>query len=101
MNRKLLVLIALLSTLTLVACESLNDLTPARADDEAIEAEIRARLTTEVPYAAFGISVRVDRGTVYLDGAVSSSEDRRKIVETVAGVEGVRKVVNNLGVRLA
>lgn len=100
MNRKL-VLMVLLALVALVpaACQSLNQVTPAQWDDEAIEAEVRAKIAEDVPSKTFAVEVGVNDGVVTLSGHAANAEERRLIGRAANDVKGVRSVINNIHVQ--
>jgi osmotically-inducible protein OsmY len=80
------------------ACRSLDQITPAELDDDAIEAELRARIATEFPDKTFSIGISVRDRFVTLSGSVDSNEQRQTIADLARRIEGVRGVTNNLRV---
>jgi len=64
--------------------------------DEALASLVTRALhdSTEVP--GQGVDATVDGGVVTLYGTVPSAADRGKVADFVAGIEGVRSVVNKL-----
>jgi osmotically-inducible protein OsmY len=91
-SRVLLVLIVLAAT----ACGSMNRVTPAGADDAAMEADIRAKIAEEIPGKTFDIGVSVKDGVATLSGSVATDADRRRIADAARSVNGVKSVINNL-----
>ena len=85
--------------LAVAACSSLNQVTPAAMDDEAIEAEIRANIAEAVTGQTFDIGISVDDRVVTLTGTVDTSAQRQRIIDAAADVEGVRRIINNIQVR--
>ena len=81
------------------ACSSLNQVTPAQWDDEAIEAEVRAKIAEDVPSKTFAVEIDVDDGVVYLDGHAESMAQAREIAAAANDVEGVKRVVNRIHVK--
>lgn len=77
---------------------SLNKITPAQWDDEAIEAEVRARIAEEVIDETFDVAIDVEDGVVYISGTVDTMTEKRKIGDAANDVEGVKRVVNRLRV---
>jgi hypothetical protein len=96
---KVLILLAVFALLLPAGCRSLNQVTPAGMDDAAIEAEVRARLTSDLALGAFQISVGVSNGVVTLSGEVDTNDQRRNAAQTASRVDGVRSVINNLRLR--
>lgn len=68
-------------------------------DDTVITTEVKAKLAGEKAIHTTRISVKTERGVVYLTGAVESADDRSKAVKIAKGVKGVRDVVDRLEVR--
>lgn len=101
MKRKNLILwfAMLLTVFALSACTSINKVTPQQWDDEAIEAEVRAKMAEDVDLKAFSFEVNVDDCTVTLGGHVNSNEQRSKAAQAAGDVKGVCRVVNNLHVQ--
>lgn len=100
MNRKNLVLwvAMLLMVFSLGACQSLNQVTPEGLDNEAIEAEVRAKMAEDVDLKAFSFDVKVDGCTVTIGGHVANNTQRSKAAQAAGDVKGVCRVVNNLHV---
>lgn len=88
----------MLFLLSAVACGSLNKITPAQWDDEAIEIEVRAKIAEDVASETFDIGIEVDDGVVYLTGTADTRSDARKIGDAANDVEGVKRVVNRIRV---
>lgn len=84
--------------LTAGACRSLDQITPAELDDEAIEAELRSRIATEFPDQTFSIGISVRDRFVTLSGSVDTNAQRQTIADLARRIEGVRGVTNNLRV---
>jgi osmotically-inducible protein OsmY len=93
MNRfKSLFALSLVLLLVTGAC-SMNRVLPEAADEEAMEADVRAAIAAAVPDKTFGIKVDVtENGHVRLSGHVDSTSDRDAIVAKVRQVNGVRSV---------
>lgn len=91
-NRSLMFLTLLLVALAASAC-SLNRVLPEAADEEAMEADVRAAIAAAVPGKTFDLGVDVtEGGAVRLSGDVDSTSDRDAIVAKVRQVNGVRSV---------
>lgn len=99
MNRKFTLALVALLAVSMMACTSLNQVTPEPLDNAAMEADVRARIAADHPEETFDIGVSVDNGVVTLTGSVDSSADRRSIADAARKVDGVRSVINNLVVR--
>ena len=67
--------------------------------DARIEAEVKARLVAQHDADLTRLGVVSNDGTVYLTGAVPSSEQKARAASVAGTVSGVRKVVNALDVR--
>lgn len=68
-------------------------------DDKTILALVKSKLVAEKPSNLTKIDVDVTNGTVYLNGAVESAEQKTRAEQLAQGVKGVKSVVNNLQVR--
>ena len=68
-------------------------------DDTVLTSEIKVKLTDERLVNMTRVSVRTERGVVYLTGFVGTVEERNRIVQIAQHVKGVREVVNYLDVR--
>jgi osmotically-inducible protein OsmY len=79
--------------LVLGACATFDPL-----EDTRIEAEVKARLVAEKGANLTRIGVVSREGTVHLDGAVASSEQRARAETLAGGVPGVKRVMNALEV---
>jgi hyperosmotically inducible protein len=64
--------------------------------DELLAERVKKALLETRKVDGQGVGVRVENGAVTLYGTASSASDRRRIEEFVAGLEGVRSVVNKL-----
>jgi hyperosmotically inducible protein len=67
-------------------------------DDNSIKARVNDALGNNPDYKFEGVSTLVFKGTVQLNGFVDMSDQKSKAVDIAKGVEGVRKVVNNISV---
>jgi hyperosmotically inducible protein len=68
-------------------------------DDKTILAAVKTKLVAEKPANLTRIDVDVTSGTVYLNGAVDSAEQKTRAEQLAQSVKGVRSVVNNLQVK--
>lgn len=68
-------------------------------DDSVISNTVRARLLDDKDLNIFRIDVTTLRGEVQLGGFVGSQADKDRAGTVAAGVDGVRKVHNNLVIR--
>jgi osmotically-inducible protein OsmY len=96
MNRKIVLALVALMAFSLMACTSLNQVTPAPLDNAAMEADVRAAIAEDHPGQTFSIGVSVDNGIVTLTGSVESAAQRSSIAAAANRVDGVRSVINNL-----
>lgn len=91
-SKTLIFLSLLLVALAASAC-SMNRVLPEAADEEAMEADVRAAIGSAVPGKTFDLGVDVtEGGAVRLSGNVDSAADRDAIVAKVRQVNGVRSV---------
>lgn len=68
--------------------------------NEALMALIRNRLMQDSRIACAAIDVRCAEGYVHLIGMVDTPEQKEVAVALVTGLVGVRKVIDELGVRM-
>ena len=92
--RTLVLLFAIV--VALGACATFDPL-----EDTRIESEVKARLVAEKDANLTRVGVVSSKGTVYLSGAVGTSEQRARAALLANGVNGVGRVVNTLEVRPA
>jgi hyperosmotically inducible protein len=64
--------------------------------DEDLAARVTRALRDSTRVPGQGVDATVDGGVVTLYGTVPSAADRGKVADFVAGMEGVRSVVNKL-----
>jgi osmotically-inducible protein OsmY len=82
-----------------VGCQSLTAKTAATsADDTAITATVKTTLVADGPTNLTRVDVDTSRGTVYLNGAVESAEQKARAEQLAWQASGVKKVVNSLQV---
>jgi len=67
-------------------------------DDKVLGGKIKARLVEEPDIRSLNIDVDVYSGTANVTGAVASQEQKKKILDMIRSVEGVKGVVDNLQV---
>jgi len=99
MNRKFVFALVAVLAVSMMACTSLNQVTPEPLDDAAMEADVRAEISEDNPDETFDIGVSVDNGVVTLTGTVNTADERARIGAAASRVDGVRSVINNIGVR--
>ena len=68
-------------------------------DDTAILAKTKAALVKDPELHATSVTVNVNQGEVTLTGVVRSEQERKKLLETVWGVKGVKGVQTDLKVQ--
>ena len=68
-------------------------------DDTVITTEVKSKLAGEKFSTTTRVSVKTERGVVYLTGAVDTADERSKVVQIAKSVRGVRDVVDHLAVR--
>jgi len=67
--------------------------------DATVTASVKVALAFERGVKATDINVDTDRGTVTLNGEVSSEAERQLAVKVAEDVEGVKEIVNRIHVR--
>jgi osmotically-inducible protein OsmY len=89
---------AVAATLLLVACESGPEKRSAGEvfDDTAVLAKTKAALVNDPEIKGLKIDVDVKRGVVTLTGVAHSDREKKKIVDTVYGVNGVKSVQTDI-----
>jgi len=92
MKKYLLAITAMLVLFLPVAC-SLNRQTPKSMDNSATEIEIRKNLAED---GITGLEIKVNDGTVTLDGHADNSSQKSKAGDDARKVEGVKRVINNI-----
>lgn len=71
---------------------------PQPDNDQALASKVKDRLATVPNAAGQGIQVNAAQGVVRLYGTVDSREDKRRIEQLVAAIEGVQSVDSQLRV---
>ena len=85
--------------LAAAACQTMTGQTAGEyIDDKAITTQVKARLAAEQAETLTRIDVDTQSGTVYLNGTVSSGEQKATAERIAGSQEGVKRVVNNLRV---
>ena len=101
MNRRLLPLalaaVALGAVPLLESCASTQPAS-VQAEDSWITTKIKSQYTADPEINPFNIDVTTQEGTVYLTGRVKEKSDKEEAERLARGVEGVKKVVNNIKV---
>jgi hyperosmotically inducible protein len=67
--------------------------------DAAITAAVKAKLTADTASNLVKVNVDTTKGTVYLNGAVQTAEQKARAEELARETRGVQTVVNNLAVQ--
>jgi len=60
---------------------------------------VKSKLIAEKPSNLTRVSVKTDKGVVYLDGAVNTPEQKARAQQIARDTSGVRVVVDNLQVQ--
>ena len=82
-----------------VGCQSMTGKTAGtNVDDTAITASVKAKLVADKPTNLTRVDVDTNHGTVYLNGAVESPEQKTRAEQLAWQASGVKSVVNNLQV---
>jgi hyperosmotically inducible protein len=68
-------------------------------DDASVLAKTKTALVNDPEIKGSSIDVDVNRGAVTLTGVVRSEAERKKVLETVWGVKGVKSVQTDLKVQ--
>lgn len=69
------------------------------AEDKILGAKIKTRLIREPGIKSFNIDVDVYSGSVHVTGIVATQEQKKKVLDLIRSVEGVKGIVDNLQVR--
>jgi hyperosmotically inducible protein len=67
-------------------------------DDASITASVKSKLVADKATNLTRVDVDTNRGTVYLNGTVDTSEQKAKAEQLAWQAKGVKSVVNNLQV---
>ncbi len=65
-------------------------------DNAALQTKVKAKLMTEAPIEATAVNLETENGVVQLGGFIDDEMKGKKAAEIVAGMDGVRKVDNQL-----
>ncbi|MDX7985807.1 BON domain-containing protein [Xenorhabdus sp. 12] len=68
-------------------------------DDSSITAKVKGKLLEHKGINSNDISVKTEKGVVYLSGFVGSKKEAVKVAEIAHGVKGVKSVKNSLTVK--
>ncbi len=81
-------------------CQSLTGKTAGRhIDDATVTTWVKSKLVSDKAGNITRVSVKTDRGIVYLTGSVKTKAAREKVEKITKSVDGVKKVVNHLKVQ--
>ncbi len=80
-------------------CRAMTGQAGESADDAAITASVKARLVADRATNLTRVDVDTSAGTVYLNGAVDSAEQKSTAEQIARQAKGVKGVVNHLQVR--
>ncbi|CAQ82583.1 MULTISPECIES: BON domain-containing protein [Photorhabdus] len=67
--------------------------------DSATTAKIKSELLAERGISSNDISVKTEKGVVYISGFVKSEEQSRKILAVIAKMKGVKSIQNGLTIK--
>ncbi|HEY2990622.1 MAG TPA: BON domain-containing protein [Candidatus Binatia bacterium] len=83
--------------LSLAGCQSMTGKTAGQnVDDANLTASVKAKLVADKAANLTRIDVDTNGGIVYLNGTVSSPQEKAKAEQLARETSGVKKVVNNL-----
>ncbi len=101
MNRLLMTISMIALILTLGAgCQSLTGKSAGRHfDDATVTAWVKSKLVSDKAVNITRVSVKTDRGIVYLTGSVETAAHREKVEKLTKSVDGVKSVVNHLKIQ--
>ena len=68
-------------------------------DDSAITTKVKSKLLADEGLKGFDVKVKTYKGVVQLSGSVNSPQQAKRAIEIAQGVDGVKKVKNNLTVK--
>ena len=90
---------ALLVAFSLLGCTQMTGKTAGQnVDDATVTSAVKSQLVMDKAANLTRVDVDTNRGVVYLNGTVESSEQKQRAEELAERVKGVSKVVNNLQV---
>jgi hyperosmotically inducible protein len=90
------VLVAMLAVLA--GCSSTGRTAGETVDDASITASVKSKLVADKASNLTRVDVDTNRGTVYLNGTVDTSEQKVRAEQLAWQAGGVKNVVNNLQV---
>ncbi|OCQ50861.1 Osmotically-inducible protein Y precursor [Photorhabdus australis subsp. thailandensis] len=67
--------------------------------DSATTAKIKSKLLAERGISSNDISVKTEKGVVYISGFVKNEEQSRKILAVISKVKGVKSIQNGLTIK--
>ncbi|MBI2216973.1 MAG: BON domain-containing protein [Candidatus Rokubacteria bacterium] len=96
---KLFVVLLMILPVT-AGCRTLTGKTAGEnIDDATITAAVKSKLVADKAANLIRVDVDTNRGTVYLNGSVESTEQKARAEQLAWQANGVKSVVNNLQVR--
>lgn len=78
---------------------NLVEKTKAAANDAAITARVKTRLTKDRDLSGLDIAVSTQDGKVTLSGRADSPQEIARIIDTVLNTEGVKEVVSSITIK--
>ena len=97
-----LVVVVALTIGGFVACQATTGKTPSESMHDAfVTAAVQRALTTERAANFTRVDVDTTQGVVQLSGVVQTPEQRARAEELTKGVDGVKRVINNLQIQRA
>ncbi len=96
-QRPVLIFVCLLGSLTMGACSTSRPVSQ-RFNDAGITSKVKARLIADPDVNPFKIDVDTMAGVVHLRGTVNRDVQRQEAEKVARRTQGVRDVVNELGV---
>jgi hyperosmotically inducible periplasmic protein len=88
----------LAATIVFGGCRAMTAPAGESPDDAAITASVKAKLVADRATSLTRVDVDTSGGTVYLNGAVDSAEQKLQAGQIARQAPGVKGVVNNLQV---
>lgn len=86
-------------TAGLLACAGAGQKTGEFFDDSTITTKVKTKLFNDPITSGWNISVKTEKGVVYLTGEVESAKESQRATELARGVAGVKSVRNELGLK--
>ena len=67
--------------------------------DSSITTKVKSKLLADEGLKGLDVKVKTYKGVVHLSGSVNSPQQAKRAIEIAQGVDGVKKVKNNLTVK--